>query len=101
MRLSTPSTLSRSVKCPYNSIVCKEVILKEQVPRILETLYEDDEIGMGKGIDGFYKVVRDRYLGVSKKDVENLFKETTRVSIATTGDRVQNKQTNSNTSERA
>ena len=52
-----------------------EIVPRSGIKYLLETLYKDNLIGMGKGIESLYNTITDMgYLGVAKKDVSEYLK---------------------------
>ena len=52
---------------PLNLIIVKE----SDKDKILKELYADPILGLNAGIKSFYNKVRDRYLGIKRKDIQN------------------------------
>ncbi len=40
----------------------------------LKDIYDNPDIGLGLGITSFYKLVKDKYIGITRDDVEKFFK---------------------------
>ena len=51
------------------------VITENNIDETLQTLYDDPVQSLAKGIQSFYDTVKSRYLGISRKIVENFLKK--------------------------
>lgn len=56
------------------SIFNMEVIPKDKADDVLRKVFDDPALGMGHGIRGFYKIISDKYLNISRKQCEAFLK---------------------------
>ncbi len=54
-----------------------ELISNEDMNDKLKEIYDDPNIGLGLGIVSFYKIVKDKYIGIKRDDVEKFLKNQT------------------------
>ena len=54
-----------------------ELISNEDMNDKLKEIYDDPNIGLGLGIVSFYKIVKDKYIGIIRDDVEKFLKNQT------------------------
>jgi len=57
------------------------VVPKQDVPQLLEELYDRDDAGLGKGIVALYKFVRQHYINLTRKDVDEFIKGKTNYQL--------------------
>ena len=51
-----------------------ELISQEDQANKLKEIYDDPNIGLGLGITSFYKLVKDKYIGITRDEVETFLK---------------------------
>ena len=54
-----------------------ELVSEEDQNKKLKEIYDDPNIGLGLGITSFYKLVKDKYIGITRDDVEKFLKSQT------------------------
>ena len=54
-----------------------ELVSNEDMNDKLKEIYDDPNIGLGLGIVSFYKIVKDKYIGIKRDDVEKFLKNQT------------------------
>ena len=58
-----------------------ELISEEDKTKKLKEIYDDPNIGLGLGINSFYKIVIDKYIGITRDDVEQFLKNQTNYQL--------------------
>ena len=51
-----------------------EVIKKNNIDNVLQGIYNDNKVGLGHGITQFYLIVTDKFLNITRKEVERFLK---------------------------
>ena len=54
-----------------------ELVSNENMNDKLKEIYDDPNLGLGLGIVSFYKIVKDKYIGITRDDVEKFIKNQT------------------------
>ena len=54
-----------------------ELVSNEDMNGKLKEIYDDPNLGLGLGIVSFYKIVKDKYIGITRDDVEKFIKNQT------------------------
>ena len=54
-----------------------ELVSNENMNEKLKEIYDDPNLGLGLGIVSFYKIVKDKYIGITRDDVEKFIKNQT------------------------
>ena len=58
-----------------------ELISQEDQANKLKEIYDDPNIGLGLGITSFYKLVKDKYIGITRDEVETFLKSRTNYQL--------------------
>ena len=58
-----------------------ELVSEEDRDNKLKEIYDDPNIGLGLGITSFYKLVKDKYIGITRDDVEKFLKNQTNYQL--------------------
>ena len=58
-----------------------ELVSEEDQTQKLKEIYDDPNIGLGLGITSFYKLVKDKYIGITRDDVEKFLKSRTNYQL--------------------
>ena len=58
-----------------------QLISQEDQTQKLKEIYDDPNIGLGLGITSFYKLVKDKYIGITRDEVETFLKSRTNYQL--------------------
>ena len=58
-----------------------ELVSNEDQANKLKEIYDDPNIGLGLGITSFYKLIKDKYIGITRDDVEKFLKNQTNYQL--------------------
>ena len=58
-----------------------ELVSEEDQTNKLKEIYDNPNIGLGLGITSFYKLVKDKYIGITRDDVEKFLKNQTNYQL--------------------
>ena len=58
-----------------------ELVSEEDQTNKLKEIYDNPNIGLGLGITSFYKLVKDKYIGITRDDVEKFLKSQTNYQL--------------------
>jgi hypothetical protein len=67
------------------------VVPRDKVQEKIKEIYENDTNALGKGINGLYKYIGSKYIGIMRKDVEEFLKTQTTYQVTSDINKVVNK----------